>query len=199
MKKKESLANSRFAVSIVCLVWLCALCFLFSGCNPMEWSDLGEEDMRCTVTGRYIRARGGGDIILIEEGYSGMAASYMGNSTGDETIFDEFETGDRIRIICNSFREISPMQTDVYECEWLEAGSIKDIPQEHIEHLTLMGHMDEPITASFDWTWEEQEIHIQATYGALWTYSDVKPHISDEMPKLGVHLHQYGESDVTAD
>ena len=133
MKEKQNKKHSVFSVLMV----LCCILILFciSGCHS---SDL----IRSTATGRYIRGRSGAHLILIEEGYSGTAACTMGNQTGDETIFDALQTGDRIRITCDNFRETYPLQTTVFSCKKLESGNINDIPQEHIEYLTERGWMD---------------------------------------------------------
>ena len=117
-------------------------CLLFTvvltGCTPTP-SDQDPFEPRCSVTGRYIRGRSGDDMIWIEEGPSRLSVSFMGNSTEDEDIFDDYQTGDRIRILCNNFRETSPAQTDVFECEWLEAGSLADVPQDVIEQFDSQG------------------------------------------------------------
>ena len=182
MKKRRIL---RQFLLIACCVFLC-----LSGCGDLESGrNLASERATNTATGRYIRGSNGTNLILIEEGYSGTAVATMGNATGDETVFDSFETGDRIRIRCDGYREIYPLQTTVYECQWLEKGSLEDIPQEYREYLTRRGWMNEPVTATFDWTFDGQEVQIQATYRALWFHSEVKPTYSGATQRLGLHLY----------
>ena len=170
----------------------------FIGCTPIP-SGLDPSEPRMQVIGRYIRSRSGDHMILVEENNGGMPVSLLGNSTGDRFVFDEFQTGDRIRIVCNNFRETSPAQTDVFECEWLEAGSIADIPQWVIENLTFKGFLDEPITVAVHRYWDDKDINIQATYRALWTYREIDTIISSEIQCAGLQLYAFPDREMTVE
>lgn len=177
-------------------------CLLFTvvltGCTPTP-SVQDPFEPRCSVTGRYIRGRSGDDMIWIEEGPSRLSISFMGNSTEDEDIFDDYQTGDRIRILCNNFRETSPAQTDVFECEWLEAGSLADVPQDVIEHLTRKGQMDEPITASLHRHVDGKDIYMQAVYRALWMYRPIDIIENAKIKCTGLQLYVEPDQEMMVD
>lgn len=186
-------------LAIRLLVFFCLLfSVVLTGCTP-TLSAQDPFEPRCSVTGRYIRGRSGEDMIWIEEGLSRLTVSFMGNSTEDETIFDDYQTGDRIRIVCNNFRETSPAQTDVFECEWLEAGSLADISQDVIEHLTLKGQMDEPITASLHRHVDGKDIDMQAVYRALWMYRPIDIIENAKIKCTGLQLYVETDQEMMVD
>ena len=178
------------------------LCILLSvillGCDPIS-SNANLNEPRMTVTGRYIRGRSGQNMILVDEEHSNQMVAIMGNSTGDETVFASFQTGDRIRIVCNNFLESYPAQTNVFTCEWLEAGSIADIPQEVVEHLTSLGHMDEPITVKFHRYVNDKDINITATYRALWGYQELDTIENAQIQSTGLQLYSWPDREMTVD
>ena len=186
MKEMQNKKHSIFSSLMV----LCCILILFciSGCHP---SDL----IRSTATGRYIRGRSGAHLILIEEGYSGTAVCTMGNQTGDETIFDDLQTGDRIRITCDNFRETYPLQTTVFSCKKLESGNINDIPQEHIEYLTERGWMDGPVVKELNAEIGGKHVHIQLNLFPLWHAEEISM-VHQEDPRCGLRLQSVNDYDV---
>ena len=69
---------------------LCAL-LVFCGCTACT------ETGHTTYTGRYVRAQMGSDILVTE--LSGEETIvFLINASGDEDLFDDFETGDSIKI-----------------------------------------------------------------------------------------------------
>lgn len=63
----------------------------------------------------------------------------MYNKTGDENIFSELSSGDRISISCGYIRESFPAQTDISRLELIKEGEFKDIPEEKLDTLKEMG------------------------------------------------------------
>ena len=69
---------------------LCAL-LVFCGCTACT------ETGHTTYTGRYVRAQMGSDILVTE--LSGEETIvFLINASGNEDLFDDFETGDSIKI-----------------------------------------------------------------------------------------------------
>ena len=142
-----------------------ATIFLISGCKTIG---------KGTATGRYIRGTENFHLILIEEGYSGpISPCTMYNTTGNDSIFDSLQTGDKIRITCDGYRETYPLQTDIYSLKKLENGNINDIPKEHIQFLTENGWMEAPVVKNFEAKVEGKQVRMQLNLFPGWEAQEV--------------------------
>ncbi|MFI3326309.1 MAG: hypothetical protein R3Y35_09070 [Clostridia bacterium] len=83
----------------------------------------------CGATGLCI-VSGDSYLIIIDN-----CPVVMINDTGDESIFDNLQTGDTIAIEFSQLMETYPGKTTIYYLEILEKGSIEDVPQEIIDSL----------------------------------------------------------------
>lgn len=93
------------------------------------------ENSRNYMTGIYLRSTNGSDIIVSDD----SATTVMSNKTGDENIFDDLKSGDKIEIIYDSIMETYPSKTQIYSCKLIERGSIDNIPKDVLDKLQEMG------------------------------------------------------------
>ncbi len=110
-------------------LFLAAICIIviLGGCSKIN---------KVSMTGRYLKASSGINIIIDEEGLPIV----MGNSSNKEEIFEGLQTGDKIEITCNSeIRETYPAGADIYSCKLIERGTIEDIPKMTLKTLEDMG------------------------------------------------------------
>ena len=87
---------------------------------------------RCLIAGN-------GTYMLIE----GNSPIVMSNRAGNEGIFDELETGDKILVLHDGVNESYPGGTGVYGIFRLGGGDISDIPEQVLEQLTDLGWLSE--------------------------------------------------------
>ena len=93
------------------------------------------ENSRNYMTGIYLRSTNGSDIIVSDD----SATTVMSNKIGDENIFDDLKSGDKIEIIYDSIMETYPSKTQIYSCKLIERGSIDNIPKDVLDKLQEMG------------------------------------------------------------
>ena len=76
--------------------------------------------------------------------HSDNGATIMSNRTDDETLFDNFQTGDRVIIKHGSSILLSdPSQTGVYGIMRIRRGSINNLPQKAYDKYKAMGWIRE--------------------------------------------------------
>lgn len=93
------------------------------------------ENSKGSMIGRYLRSTNGMNIIVSDN----SGPTVMSNKTGDENIFDDLKSGDKIEIIYDSIMETYPSKTQIYSCKLIERGSVNDIPKEILDKLEEMG------------------------------------------------------------
>ncbi|MBQ8513805.1 MAG: hypothetical protein IJ496_00220 [Ruminococcus sp.] len=103
---------------------------LLSGCGASEPSVAYE-----TAEGRFLRTDTGTEMILLDSGAATMSAE------GEDSLFDAFTDGDRIRIyFTGGLAESYPMQIHhIHKAELLEEGTWEDLPQDELDSLTQLG------------------------------------------------------------
>lgn len=87
-----------------------------------------------SMTGIYLRSINGSNIIIGNDN----CPTTMGNKTGNENIFDDLKSGDKIEITYDSIAETYPAQTQIYSSNLIERGSIDDIPKDVLDKLQEM-------------------------------------------------------------
>ena len=93
-----------------------------------------------TLTGRYIA--GNYSHILVVDFEHGASPIIMGNRSGNDTLFENLQTGDKIQVSFSGQVILSnPGRMWVYGYELLERGSIEDIPPQVYSWLMRMGHI----------------------------------------------------------
>lgn len=102
---------------------------LLSGCNPSETS---------TIIGRYIESNNGAHMIISES----IGPIVMNNKSKNDTLFDDLQTGDKIKITCTPVAESYPGLCGVYKLKLIAQGSIEDISKETLDNLKEMGWID---------------------------------------------------------
>ncbi|MGG7058248.1 hypothetical protein ACQPUY_08015 [Clostridium nigeriense] len=93
------------------------------------------ENSRNYMTGIYLRSNNGINIIVSDD----SGPTVMSNKTGNENIFDDLKSGDKIEITYDSIMETYPGKTQIYSCTFIERGSINDIPKDTLDKLQEMG------------------------------------------------------------
>jgi hypothetical protein len=96
-------------------------------------------ELKSPMTG-YCLISSGGDYMIIT---SNSRAIVMSNISDDETLFDNLQTGDKIRITYDAIAQSYPGQTGAYSCKILKKGSIENIPQEAYDKLKEYGWITE--------------------------------------------------------
>lgn len=91
-----------------------------------------------TVTGRFLKSDISTTVYIITDDNSPIE---MENKSEDKELFDGLYNGDMIEIKCGSILETYPGSTDVYECKFIELGSIKDISSEVLDSLREFGRI----------------------------------------------------------
>ncbi len=117
MKKKILL------ISLLSVVLVLILGILFMAKNSISFS-----------TGACIAADNGRHLIVID--HSPVA---MHRVSGEESIFPDLDTGDRIFVIHDGVAESYPGKTGVYFILKLSDGDINDVPAEVISQLRELG------------------------------------------------------------
>jgi len=93
------------------------------------------KNSKSSMTGIYLKSINGNNLIINEE----SGPTLMGNETGNENIFDDLKSGDKIEITYDSIMETYPGKTQIYSCTFIERGSINDIPKDTLDKLQEMG------------------------------------------------------------
>lgn len=114
--KKLLVYFSLFIVSIILLV----------GCS---------ENSENSMTGIYLKSINGSNIIISED----SGPTLMSNKTGNENIFDDLKSGDKIEITYDSIMETYPGKTQIYSCKLIGKDSVNDIPKYVLDKLQEMG------------------------------------------------------------
>ncbi len=102
---------------------------ILSGCSSSETS---------TIIGRYLESNNGTHMIISES----IGPIVMSNKSKNDTLFDDLQTGDKIKITCTSVAESYPGQCGVYKLKLLNQGSIEDINKETLDTLKEMDWID---------------------------------------------------------
>ncbi len=116
----------KFILLISCTI---SILILLSACTSSENS---------TIIGRYLENKNGSHMIIDES--SGPIV--MTNQSKKDTLFDNLQTGDKIKITCSAVAESYPGQCGVYELKLIERGTIEDIPKAILDILKEMGWID---------------------------------------------------------
>lgn len=87
-----------------------------------------------SMTGIYLRSTNGSNIIIGDDN----CPTTMGNETGNEEIFDDLKSGDKIEITYDLIYETYPSRTQIYSSKLIERGSIDDIPKDVLDKLQEM-------------------------------------------------------------
>jgi hypothetical protein len=120
------------------LLFLCIpLVTLFSCINSND-ENLAEEHSTVT-TGRFLIADDGSYIIIVPD----YGPIVMANKTDNEDVFDNMQTGDKIKVSYYIIADSYPGQTEIYSCELIEKGGFEDIMQDdyafHYNQLKELG------------------------------------------------------------
>ncbi|SCJ59914.1 Uncharacterised protein [uncultured Clostridium sp.] len=102
---------------------------LLSGCSSSENS---------TIIGIYLESKNDTHMIICES----ICPIVMSNKSKNDTLFDDLQTGDKIKITCTSVAESYPGQCGVYKLKLINKGSIEDINKETLAKLKELGWMD---------------------------------------------------------
>ena len=94
-----------------------------------------KKDQKETITGYYLETENGSHLIISEE--SGPIV--MSNQSKNDSLFDNLQTGDKIKITYDAINESYPGQTGAYSCTLIEEGTISNIPEETLTTLSEMG------------------------------------------------------------
>ena len=87
-------------------------------------------------SGIFLKAESGSNLIILDNSPVVMSAK-----SGNNEIFDKYETGDKIFIIHDGIMESYPAQTRVSFCIRLSGGGTEEIPPNVIESLSELGWM----------------------------------------------------------
>jgi len=107
---------------------------LLIACSIAILSGCGEG--RPAMTGRCLVTANGQYLII---GDDNGEPTVMCNQSGKANLFDELQTGDKIKITYDRILLTYPSQTNAYGCKIIERGSLADIPQDIYDQLTEMG------------------------------------------------------------
>lgn len=102
---------------------------LLSGCRYSETS---------TIIGRYLESNNGTHMIICES----IGPIVMSNKSNNHSLFDDLQTGDKIKITCTPVAESYPSQCGIYKLKLISQGSIEDISKETLDKLKEMGWID---------------------------------------------------------
>ena len=111
---------------IAAFVLLCAVGLWYMASNTLGFS-VG----RCLIAdnGSYMLIRDKSPIV-------------MSNVKGNESLFSDLETGDKILVLHNGIDESYPGRTGAYWCMKLDDGTEADISQEVLSTLSEMGYLN---------------------------------------------------------
>ena len=87
--------------------------------------------------GRYVRGKSSNIVLLEQNGYIEAAAV-----SGEQSSFESFENGDRIRILVESIAESYPCQAKAYKAELIGKGSYDDLDKEQMDSLRELGWVE---------------------------------------------------------
>lgn len=87
------------------------------------------------MTGRLLQSSDGKYLIIDENG----SPIVMSNQSGQESVFQDLQSGDKIQITYDGILETYPGQMGIYSCELIEKGGIEDISEEVITSLEELG------------------------------------------------------------
>ncbi len=87
------------------------------------------------IEGRVLIADNGAYLIILDD-HSPIRMTDASMSGG---LFEELQTGDRIRVVCGSIQESYPGRVSVYYLRCTEKGTIDDIFPDVIHTLTELG------------------------------------------------------------
>lgn len=88
-----------------------------------------------TITGRCLITTDGTYLIVKENGIPIV----MDNQSGNESLFEGLNSGDKIRITCDMIQTSYPGKTGVIKCKLIVKGSFDDIPEKTISELHGLG------------------------------------------------------------
>lgn len=89
--------------------------------------------------GRFVRDKHGSAMVLIEHNGYAEPTSVSG---AEGVSFDEYEDGDRIRILVECIAESYPAQAQAYRAELTGKGSYDDLDADAMAHLREMGWVE---------------------------------------------------------
>ncbi|MDQ0208615.1 hypothetical protein [Alkalicoccobacillus murimartini] len=92
------------------------------------------EHVTNSMEGIFLKSNNGQNLIIND-----LEVVIMGNDTGEEKVFDDLKSGDKIEITSDAVNESFPSSANVTHCDLIERGSVEDIPQETLDLLKEMG------------------------------------------------------------
>lgn len=92
------------------------------------------KNSKSSMSGIYLKSISGSNLIIGEDN----GPILMSNKTGNENIFDDLKSGDKIEITYDSIMETYPGKTNIYSCKLIEKGSVNDIPKDVLDKLQEM-------------------------------------------------------------
>ena len=96
-----------------------------------------------TLTGYFIATVSNSQILVVVDKH-GSGLISMHNNSGNESLFANLQTGDRIKVsYCGAIAYSHPGQIVVYGYELIERGSVENIPKEMYNLLIEMGWISE--------------------------------------------------------
>jgi len=123
--------STKIIILMICLI------LINTGCINSNDENLAEE--HGTLTGRFLIADDGSYIIIVPD----YGPVVMVNKTDNKDVFDNIQTGDKIKVSYYIIADSYPGQTDIYSCEKIEKGSFEDIMQDdyafHYNQLKELG------------------------------------------------------------
>lgn len=100
-----------------------------------RFSDLDSSE----YTGRYLRAKNGEDLVVIEC----MGPVKVTDRSKDGRLFEDMNDGDLVKVRLGSIEETYPGQSEIFTCTLEEKGKIEDIDGNTLKQLQEMGWLDE--------------------------------------------------------
>lgn len=89
-----------------------------------------------TITGRCLVTTDGIYMIVDKNG----SPVVMSNQSGNESLFDGLNSGDKIRITCGMIQTSYPGKTGVTKCKLIAQGSLDAVPEATLSELHELGY-----------------------------------------------------------
>lgn len=115
--------NKKVVIFVLPLIVIAAAAFVICVANPQ------------TITGRCLVTTDGIYMIVDKNGNPIV----MNNQSGNESLFDGLNSGDKIRITCDMIQTSYPGKTGVTKCKLIAKGSLDAVPENTLAELYELG------------------------------------------------------------
>lgn len=120
----ERMHMKKIAISVLSLILIAAAVFAIYANSTYQ-----------TITGRCFVTTNGIYMIIDKNG----SPTVMDNQSGNGSLFDGLNSGDKIRITCDMIQTSYPGKTGVIRCRLIAKGSYDDLPEKTLAELHEMG------------------------------------------------------------